>query len=252
MTQYAKPIGLQGQENCRDLGGLTNQYGLSIRQQKLFRSGQLHTVSDADLQDLAGKNVSQTIDFRSTEESSSQANRSIATVTSALHLPIQAGNLSPSQVGDLLLNAQANEIEQFFLQLYQDLVINAQQQYQAFFTALLENQDGASLYHCTAGKDRTGFATALLLSALSVDNDTVFNDYLASNQYQNHTQKAILQFFPNPTIEQKTVIDALLLVKPSYLQQSFAMIDQQYQSMDCYLNDVLNVDCQSLRAAFLE
>ena len=60
---------------------------------------------------------------------------------------------------------------------------NAKTQYKKFFEILLDQNNGTILYHCSAGKDRTGVATALLLSALGVDRETVINDYLLSAQY---------------------------------------------------------------------
>lgn len=252
MSQRAKTIILQGQENCRDLGGLINQRGQRIQYNKLFRSGQLNTLTPQDLQILQQIGLSQTIDFRSQDEAQTQPNCAISSLTSALHLPISAGNLAPKTVGQLFTSANQSIVEDFFMALYQDLICHTHQQYHDFFTALLNHQESTTLFHCTAGKDRTGVATALLLSALGMNQTTIMQDYLLSNQYQNLTKKAVLQYFPNPNPTQLAIIDTLLMVKTDFLQHAFHTIQTHYHSMDHYLHHVLDVDCHRLQQAFLE
>ena len=103
-----------------------------------------------------------------------------------------------------------------------------------FFT-LLQRNDDPLVFHCTAGKDRTGWAAALLLTALGVDEEQIMEDYLLTNQLF----KRPVSIFGNMSEE---VLDALWRVQPSYLMASVDTVRNRYDSLDSYLTQELGVD----------
>jgi protein-tyrosine phosphatase len=125
--------------------------------------------------------------------------------------------------------------------------------YQAQFGRFLKlaEDDKTILYHCTAGKDRTGFATVLLLSALGVDRATVIANYLESNRHNaagNAQATAQLQKIGVAP----EVLAPLLTVDPDYIGAAMEVIDQQYGGMQHYLVNVLHINLEKIRANYLE
>jgi protein-tyrosine phosphatase len=97
------------------------------------------------------------------------------------------------------------------------------------------------LFHCTAGKDRTGIAAAIILYALGVDEETIFNDYEATNYYRrNENAKAIAQMTKYYGLDEKMATN-MMGAKREYIQATFATIKAQYGTMDNYLEKVLGL-----------
>ena len=115
-----------------------------------------------------------------------------------------------------------------------------------FLKHLLE-QPTPQVFHCTAGKDRTGFAAALLLSALGVDRATIEHDYLLTNQLykRNHTGATTLS---------PEVLNIVWQVQESFLKASLEVIQQEHGGMHQYLSQQLKLTpaaLQKLRASYL-
>ena len=98
------------------------------------------------------------------------------------------------------------------------------------------------IFHCTAGKDRTGIAAALILSALNVDIQDIVEDYLLSNIFLQKKYESYIANDPK--------LETLFTVKSSYLQYAINTIVEQYGSIKQYLEEVLNVDVALLRAYY--
>lgn len=120
----------------------------------------------------------------------------------------------------------------------------ARQQYRQFFDHVIDNAEGegATLFHCTAGKDRTGFGAFLLLHVLAVAPATIKEDYLATNRYLAPMLKEkfapMTQHLPQELL---TAITVLMSAKESFLEESLAAIDQHFGSVDQYLLQGLGV-----------
>jgi protein-tyrosine phosphatase len=101
------------------------------------------------------------------------------------------------------------------------------------------------LYHCTAGKDRTGWASVVILMALGVPKEDAVNDFLASNQYlvaKNEKYYAALPHIPRERLE------VLLTVRRSFIDASFAEVERRYGGFDAYVRDGLGLDENAIRA----
>lgn len=115
--------------------------------------------------------------------------------------------------------------------------------YSKVFNGILADIDG-SLYHCSAGKDRTGWASAVLLTALGVPRETVFKDYLASNTYRAAANAAALASMP---ADQAAVYKPLLDVRPEYLDSGFDEVKDRYGSFTSYEKKALGLDAKEIK-----
>ncbi|WP_174427112.1 tyrosine-protein phosphatase [Cupriavidus basilensis] len=240
-------LALDNVVNLRDLGGLAARDGRRVRAGKLFRSGNPGLASAADMERLRALQLDMVIDFRSAGEKTAaespfgEAFRWVAT-------PVLEGSMSMAELMPRLRDGSAEQMEAFMLEVYGDFP----RKYQAAFGGFLKTaeQGGNLLYHCTAGKDRTGFASMLLLAGLGVERGIIMANYLESNHWnQGFNQKmsaGAAQFGVDPA-----VMWPLLAVKASYLEASMHAIEQDYGGIDAYLGDVLKVDAERLRQAYL-
>ncbi len=132
----------------------------------------------------------------------------------------------------------------------------AQSAYGSFFRLLKHHGDGAVLWHCTAGKDRAGVGTALLLHILGADQKDILEDYMASEVYLQPETEAVLRMLDNRGVPRRVLknVELFLQVKESYLLQAFEKIKEKYGTMDKYLQKALRLspfDMNFLRDRYL-
>jgi protein-tyrosine phosphatase len=141
------------------------------------------------------------------------------------------------------------------IEVYRDFVDlpSAKQAYRQLFLDLADPSGTPALYHCTAGKDRTGWATAALLSLLGVPEDQVYADYLRSNETMLPAYAPLIERFVDGGGD-PAVIKAILGVKADYLKAAFDEMRAKYGSIEGYFNDGLRMDeaaRRRMRARFL-
>jgi protein-tyrosine phosphatase len=112
------------------------------------------------------------------------------------------------------------------------------------------------LFHCSAGKDRTGWLSAVLLELLGVDRETIAADYLATNGYAQATNNAIMEAMrARGTVVDRDVLLPVFEARAEYLAAAYTQVDRDYGGMDGYLRDGLGLDGavrSQLRAVLLE
>ncbi|MFJ9370702.1 tyrosine-protein phosphatase [Nocardia sp. NPDC101769] len=224
----ARSLNLSGVENARDAGGYRTIDGHTVRSGLVFRTAALSSATTADVAVLAAHNVNSVHDLRTSYEQ---------LLSGADKLPAGASDHHDDVIGQaplptLLSSASA-----------------AQNVYPAFITAPGANagfadvirdiayDNAAVVFHCTAGKDRTGWAAAVLLTILGVDKDTVYYDFLLSNYYRNAA--------PGDTNNGVTTAE---------LDTAFAQVNQSYGSFDNYVHNGLGLtaaDIAALKAKML-
>ena len=232
--------------NFRDYGGQLTAHGRQVVWGKLFRTGHMAEMSDADKRALLQLNIQTICDFRSDEEVSRQPSQLPANLnpTAISVAPGSAVNLF-SAINDEYIDEKT--IDVFMQDINRDLVISHQSSYRKMFNVLIEHAENSSIVHCSAGKDRTGFASLLILSALGVDSDAIMSDYLRTNEYLDIAKEvdrwavshdkavsAVQKGEPMKPINRKALA-LILKVKRSYLQAAIDTIDAQYGGIDNYL-----------------
>lgn len=234
-------------QNTRDLGGHLAADGRRIQPRRLLRGANPGLASAADIDKLKSYRLDLVIDFRSDAEKHA-AEAPFAAAFEWIADPVMVGNLSPETLLPLLRDGSPEHSRQFMLDFYRAFPVKYQDQFSRFLR--LAEQDKTMLYHCTAGKDRTGFASALLLSALDVGRDIIIADYLASNLHNaGATAKVLAQVFKAELAPE--IIAPLLNVEAAYLEAALAVIDEEYGGMAAYLRQVLGVDAERIRRNYL-
>lgn len=241
--------------NFRDMGGYTTADMHTIKKHKLIRSGKLDELSDRDVRFLSDYGVRFDVDFRSADEKKAEPDR-IPTGASYFSLPVFPTDETK------VSKTQEDEFKQFaldphagyknMLQTYADMVLqsDAQKAYRQFFDVLLSNPDdgNALLFHCSAGKDRTGMGAVYLMSALGVDMHTIKQDYIAANNYIQTPLKQILNHVEkqgaNANLQQS--ITDLWTVKEDYLDSALHAIDSNYGDMRNYLHTALDLSTEQV------
>lgn len=221
-----RPLALQGASNFRDLGGYTGTDGARVRLRRVFRSDHLAELTPADQVALQALSLAHSIDFRGVAESAALP----YALAGANVLPMPIEPTVVRRLRSLLATGHTPstaETVALMCETYRGFVHEHGPTFGRFLRHLLSDPR-PTVFHCTAGKDRTGFAAALLLSVLGVDRDTVMEDYLLTNRLYRR----------NPTLEEggpPHVMAVLWQVQPAFLQAAFDAIDNDYGGLSRYV-----------------
>lgn len=244
-----RAVKLQGGSNFRDLGGYPAAGGKHVKWGHLYRSADISHLTDADLLTLQSRHVALVCDLRGPQEYAQAPDR-LPADTRRLELPAGSEKIDPR----LLSGGQSVNRDSLMRATYTDLSF-FQAKYKPMFDELLAlDNSQALLFHCTAGKDRTGIGAALVLSALGVDRATILKDYAATDVYWQESREQVLQRLAQAGMPAETV-RPMLAANPAYLAGTFAAIDQQYGSVDKYLTSVMDLTPKkllTLRAKYLQ
>jgi protein-tyrosine phosphatase len=148
------------------------------------------------------------------------------------------------------------EMERTLQSAYRSYVTDYKDEWASMFERIADADNLPAVLHCTAGKDRTGFASALVLLALGVPREIVYEDYLLTNTYLENFQRFVVRWTPLYSFFRTNTDDLLPLLEARrlYLETSLATIDALYGSFDGYLEHGLGVDAKrraALRANLL-
>lgn len=249
-------LGMQGTPNFRDFGGYRTADGRQVKWGFLFRSGQLSSLSDQDLELLASLELDLVCDFRRLEEQDSEPSRLPGErAPSIASLPIIPGSNSRFfEEADAQPEGPGAMFE-FMSEINRDFVQGNADTYARMFSEILRRDNARFLVHCAAGKDRTGFAAAIILLALGVPRHVVMQDYMLTSRYF-HPDRELGRLRLKYQLEHLDVqaIRPMLEVHEDYLEQALAMIEQNYESVEHYLEEALGVgpaELKELRARYL-
>ena len=240
-----RQLPMEGGYNFRDLGGIKNKEGRYTKWGKIFRSDDLYHLTDSDLKYLSSIPLVSIVDFRSAEEIQNAPDRNPASLKENYPYSINPGSLMSLSLSASNEKITPAQVDSMMMLLNRLLVIDPEiiGKYRDFF-GLLQNENNIPLlFHCSAGKDRTGMAAALVLFALGVDEEVIFNDYLQSNQYLSGKYADM--------IAQNPETKSLFEVKPEFLQAGLAEIKKVYGSVEVYLTDILHVDLTKMKNMYL-
>lgn len=240
-------IPLDNVHNLRDLGGLKTPDNAVIQQGRLLRSGNPGQATPDDITRLQNMQIDVVVDFRANDEKTPKE-AGFAAVFNWQAEPVLAGNLSGKNMLPTLQRMSETDTHDLMCSLYSDFPGKNQSQFRALLQ--LAEQGKTLLYHCTAGKDRTGFATTLLLSALGIHTDTIMANYLESNHYNAWFFQEITDSLGQHGITRE-VVWPLLMVSEEYLHNSLRVIEQDFGGMDNYLRNTLEVDVERIRGHYL-
>jgi protein-tyrosine phosphatase len=257
-------MGIASVPNLRDAGGYTTADGSIVRRGIAYRSNQLNPISPDDMKKIAALGLENDFDLRTAEERETKPDELPAGVKNVwLNVLADAKGVSPAEVDKMitdpkLANAQLGDgkASAAMEKTYREFITlpSANAAFRKLFVDLGEKDQLPALYHCTTGKDRTGWASAALLTLLGVPEDKVYEDYLKSNEYILPAYKNLIDRFV-ASGGQPSIPQDLLSVKAAYLQASFDQVKTQYGSIENYFDKGLGIDQtgqQKLRDQFLQ
>jgi protein-tyrosine phosphatase len=242
----ARHLNLAGASNFRDLGGYPASEGRKVRWRQIFRSNHLGHVTEADIRVLRGLGLKSAFDFRGMEERAAAicALEEIAVHSLPIEPTVQATLRARRANGVPLSSTDALEVMR---DSYRNYVRQSTSSYRALFTHLIEDR-APLVIHCTAGKDRTGFACALILHSLGVTDDLIAEDYLLTNRFYRRDPTASSDL-------PEEVRQVLASVEASFLAAGFEAISAEYGDLESYLGDALGLGAReraTLQARYLD
>ena len=239
---------LESQPNFRDLGGFPTADGRKIKTGLLFRSGDLHSWTDEDLLKLDALQIATIIDFRSDRERESRPDSVLSSVKSIMNLVIP--DLSREQAVEYLSTNNARGLETLLIDVYRTMVNDNQKEYKEFFNILANTSHLPILFHCAAGKDRTGLASLFLLTALGVDMKHILEDYFSTNVHNLDYSNKIIEKI-NEMGFNGELMRPMLEVREEYLNAALDEIDLKYRGLNAFLTETLNADIGKLKKRYL-
>lgn len=227
-------IAFQSLANTRDLGALKATDGRVILPHRLLRSGDLYHLSNEDQRVLLEEyHLTKVIDFRTEKEQERRPDTVLKGVTYVQNPILDEETMGITRERRLLDEVVDSKIDmgEFLEKVYQNLVLEpyAVDRYAKFFDELLHQDDGAVLYHCSAGKDRVGIGTVLLLSALGIPRPVIVEDYLRTNEYLESEAEYLVRLLETKMVvspQTYSNIQALYSVRKIYLETVFQVIDK--------------------------
>lgn len=249
--------------NFRDFGGYRTQDGSMIKKGLLFRSGSLAAISIDNMQQLSALGIRTICDLRSRREQWDQPD-SIPDNWDGryLHIPINGG-MQPesghiSQLYSLLFGeARKINFTDVALQAYRNYVIDFRTEYAEIINLTSTRENLPILIHCTAGKDRTGFACSLIQMLLGMPFELIIQDYLRTNDHLNEFKQEMgkkLRFLSVVGVA-KQKFAPLFEARSEYLMAAYDQIILDYGTIDGYFRSGLgfsNYERQRLENSLLE
>ena len=250
---YAAPreIKLQGAANFRDLGGYLTQDGKQVKWGKMYRSADISKLTDADLKIVSSLNIKIICDLRGEKEVEAAPDRLPQGTDRIL---LSAGSENIGGASSYMKYLKSPETADSMMVAFYSRTDHLKAKYKPMFDRLLALQpDQALMFHCTAGKDRTGVGAALVLTALGVDKATVMQDYEATNEYRKTSNEQYIKMMTSQGISE-TAARNLMAANPKYLASAFEAISKKYGSVDAFLEKEMELTAEKrniLKAKFL-
>ena len=270
VTMESQTLGLEKVDNARQLGGYYTQDGRKVKANMLLRSGKLINATEDDIAKLTDTyNLGTIVDLRTTSEIEQAPNPTIDGVED-IHVrilnedtPTDANSAAMTKIYgsdpvDALIGMATDGT------LSDDMYIttinseSAKKGFAEFFQILLDNEEGkAVLWHCTGGKDRTGTAAVLLLSALGVDEDTILDDFALTNEFLKSKIDYMGAEAAKKTDDQEIIdgVRTLTGVSRDFMKKMIDYLTDEYGSVENFIIEELNVskdDIVKLQDMYLE
>jgi protein-tyrosine phosphatase len=248
---HERHITLEGQPNFRDLGGYKTTDGHTVKWGLIYRAGQLSKLTPADLSKLKQLGIRTVVDLRGPAEVE-RGKDLLPEGARGVNYPIDIGSLpkeTPAQAG---ATAPPGDV---MLQATKSIMLYRTDVYAGLIRELADPQNRPLVFHCTAGKDRAGVGSAIVLSLLGVPWETVREDYLLSNYYRKEENESELKRIrdgiakregvPPEKVDMSTY-EPMYYVKPEYIDAAHQAVIKKYGSMESYLKKGLGISDETI------
>lgn len=249
-------VHVKGLNNTRDLATLSELCSVKIKKDVLFRSGRIDKISEKKRNKfLSDNNIHTVIDLRNDVEIGESNPITLPDDVKYVKLPIltkeffgvtHEKKMSKALMKDCTKKAKYVKKDMYLVEMYKDIVFNeeSQEYFRKFFKIVTECNDGAILFHCQTGKDRTGIVSMLILLILGVDRDTILEDYMVSQYFNRRYVKSriillTISFFIKRDL--RLLLKQMLGAKKEYLERTIEAIIEKYHTIDEYLRNALRL-----------
>jgi protein-tyrosine phosphatase len=250
-------LGVASVPNLRDMGGYHTRDGGEVARGLVYRSGAFVGMSAEDIRKIEPLGLKNDYDLRLAAEAKAVPDALPASVRHHL-LNVLADLKSTNQPdidGLLRQPKRANvvlgggKVETLFIEGYRDFVTlpSAKRAYRTLFVSLANRNNLPAVFHCAGGKDRTGWAAAALLTLLGVPKETVMADYMRTNAYALPQSAGVIDSFVVAGGD-RAIAEAIIGVKPEYLQASFDEMQKRYGTIEAYFAKGLGIDAAGQQA----
>ncbi|MBC1499471.1 tyrosine-protein phosphatase [Listeria weihenstephanensis] len=236
-------IPLEGCFNFRDMGGYTNEAGKTVKWGQLYRSSLLTNLTPKDQDALEAMGIKWICDLRSTSEIAAKPSPELANIKNR-HIPIGTAKNESNETQKIDIPDDHRVYEPLMGESYRVFVqsING---FREIFDYIIEKKELPFLFHCTAGKDRTGVLGALLLKLLDIPEKTILADYELTNQYADNIlgeMQGLVDVFSGGDKEiELENFRPMAEAKPAYLEIAFDEMRKKYGSVDAYLEKGIGI-----------
>jgi protein-tyrosine phosphatase len=233
-------VPLEGALNFRDLGGYAGRDGRTVRWGLVFRSDALHELTDVDRARLQAIGLRAIYDLRKAHERVRQPTALVVDEVGHrdVHLPVDddpAAEPGPELLDQILDGSLPEADDGFMADIYADILLRGAPVFGRLLTHLTEDDGLPALFHCAAGKDRTGLAAALLLAVLGVDESVILEDYELTNVYRSNRRIEALR----PMIEAAGVdvekVRPFLSARRPVMEATLRHLHEQHGGVEAYL-----------------
>lgn len=257
VDDHARQIVLKGAINVRELGGYATADGRSVAWGEVFRGGDLSGLTTTDVEKLQSAGLTTVVDFRGADEIAKDGSAPVPGTIDLVNIPVldettqalaealtgvlQGGD--PAVVEEMLGGGESQRIkdESFVAQLDQPEAMAGY----ARTLELIAERPGALIFHCTAGKDRTGMMSAILLGILGVPDQTIIDDFVLSNEYLREHYAKTYAFLESKGVDVE-LIRPLTEQSPSNIQPVLDAVHYQYGGWDAFATEVMGLDSATL------
>jgi len=232
-------IKLQGAINFRDLGGYKTTGGKQVKWGKIYRSADVSKLTDADMEVIAQLNIKIVCDLRGEKEVEAAPDK---TIPGSERILLSAGSENVGAPGSFMKYMTSPERADSMMRSFYTRTDHLKAKYKPMFDQLLELEtDQALMFHCTAGKDRTGVGAALILFALGVDQETILGDYELTNEYRKELNEQTIKMMTAQGLPEGSAKN-MMAADPRYLYAAFDAIKKRFGSMDLFLEREIGLD----------
>ena len=251
-----KKIKLKGARNTRLVPSFTTEDGRKVKEGAFIRSGKLNKVK-ADKREafLKEYNVTKVLDFRTDVEVEEAKHFDYPDNVEYIHLPLLNkaffGVTHEKKMSKILFKESRRmkykDIEPGYMtEMYKSIVFDpySESKFKEFFEILLNHEEGAILYHCNGGKDRTGITTLFILTLLGVKEEEILKDFAMSdyfNRHYNRSRMLLMTLFMFYLPKYSRILTSMLHAKRIYLENMIAAINEKYGSLMNYLREAIGI-----------
>ena len=254
-SEEFRKLSMDGSYNTRELGGYKTTDGKSVKWGVLFRSDKLSDISLEDQKYLKNLGIQRIVDFRSKAEKTEDPDK-IPDGMTYIEMPIEVDGAMRTKIEAILKGEINRNVKDFLIEANEEFIKNYSHIYSKFLKDLAKEQK-PTMFHCTAGKDRAGFAAAITLIAIGVSKEDAINDYMKTNEYTAERIDEMISKIELMSLYQTDgeLLRPLLGVEREYLEAAFKAAENEYGSIENYIRSGLNIsekEIQQLRSFLLE